>query len=166
MSSAIDTVAATKIVTFHYTLKNKSGEVLDSSSGSDPLVYLHGYSQIVPGLEEALTGKSVGEKLQVVVAAANGYGDRREDLVITMPKKNGTLPDGVGVGDMLELRSADGVRVPARIVELLEQSIIVDANHPLAGVDLFFDVEITAIRNATQQELDHGHAHGAHGVDH
>lgn len=153
------------VVSIHYTLKNKGGEVVDTSSGSEPLMYLHGHSQIVPGLENALTGKVKGDKLSVVVAPKDGYGDRREDLVITMPKGNGKLPDGVGIGDMLELQSQDGFRVPARILEIKEDVIIVDANHPLAGEDLYFDIELTDVRVATQQELDHGHAHDG-GIDH
>jgi FKBP-type peptidyl-prolyl cis-trans isomerase SlyD len=166
MSDAVLMVGQNMVVSFHYTLKNKAGEVVDTSSGQEPLMYLHGHSQIVPGLENALTGKVSGNKLSVVVEPADGYGERRDDLVLTMPSSSGKLPDGVGVGDMLELRSPEGMRVPAKILEIKEDSIVVDANHPLAGEALYFDVELTSVREATKQELEHGHTHGAHGHDH
>lgn len=166
MNNDILMVGTDMVVSFHYTLKNKAGEVVDTSSGQEPLAYLHGHSQIVPGLENELVGKTVGAKLSVVVAPADGYGERREDLVMSMPRNRGKLPEGVGVGDMLELHSQDGYRVPARIVEIQEENIVVDANHPLAGEELHFDVELTSVRPATKQELEHGHAHGDHGADH
>jgi FKBP-type peptidyl-prolyl cis-trans isomerase SlyD len=166
MNNAKEQIAADKVVTFHYTLKNKAGDVLDSSSGGDPLTYLHGHSQIVLGLEKALLGKISGDKVSAHVEAKEGYGEHFKELVMTLPKNQGKLPDGIGIGDMLELRSPDGERIPARILEITEKDIIVDANHPLAGEDLFFDVEVTGIRVATEQELTHGHAHGEQGADH
>ena len=99
-------VSKDTVVSFHYTLKNGDGEVLDSSQGGDPLSYLHGYEQIVLGLEKALVGKTVGATLNVVVAPEEGYGSRREDLVITVPREQWTLPDTVGIDEIVELQSA------------------------------------------------------------
>ena len=91
-------VAKDTVVTFHYTLTDKDGQVLDSSQGQEPLVYLHGYSQIVRGLESALLGKSAGAAFKVTVDPAEGYGERREEMVITLPRTQGNLPDDIEVG--------------------------------------------------------------------
>lgn len=164
----MDTILVGKdtVVTFHYTLKNKSGEVLDSSEGSNPLVYLHGYSQIVPGLEDALVGKTTGASLQVTVDPADGYGERREEMVITLPRKQGNLPEDIEVDYIVELVSPDGDELPARVVKLTETEITLDANHPLAGETLFFDIQLTDVRVATAEEVSHGHVHGPGGHQH
>jgi FKBP-type peptidyl-prolyl cis-trans isomerase SlyD len=164
----MDTILVGKdtVVTFHYTLKNKSGEVLDSSEGSNPLVYLHGYSQIVPGLEDALVGKTTGASLQVTVDPADGYGERREEMVITLPRKQSNLPEDIEVDYIVELVSPDGDELPARVVKLTETEITLDANHPLAGETLFFDIQLTDVRVATAEEVSHGHVHGPGGHQH
>ena len=164
----MDTILVGKdtVVTFHYTLKNKSGEVLDSSEGSNPLVYLHGYSQIVPGLEDALVGKTTGASLQVTVDPADGYGERREEMVITLPRKQSNLPEDIEVDYIVELVSPDGDELPARVVKLTETEITLDANHPLAGETLFFDIHLTDVRVATAEEVSHGHVHGPGGHQH
>lgn len=159
-------VSKDTVVSFHYTLKNGDGEVLDSSQGGDPLSYLHGYEQIVLGLEKALVGKTVGATLNVVVAPEEGYGPRREDLVITVPREQWTLPDTVGIDEIVELQSDEGQSLPARIVDMQPDCIMLDANHPLAGVVLHFDVELTEVRPATDDELSHGHVHGPGGHEH
>lgn len=159
-------VAKDTVVTFHYTLTDKGGQVLDSSQGSDPLVYLHGYSQIVPGLENALVGKAAGAAFKVEVSPNEGYGDRNEQMVITLPRTQGNLPDDIAVGFVVELVSPEGDEIPARVVKLNETDITLDANHPLAGETLYFDIELTSVRGATKEELEHGHAHGPGGHQH
>jgi FKBP-type peptidyl-prolyl cis-trans isomerase SlyD len=164
----MDTILVGKdtVVTFHYTLKNKDGEVLDTSEGSNPLVYLHGYSQIVPGLEDALVGKTSGVSLQVTVNPAEGYGERRDEMVITLPRTQGNLPEDIEVDFIVELVSPEGDELPARVVKLTETEITLDANHPLAGETLFFDIQLTDVRVATAEELSHGHVHGPGGHQH
>jgi FKBP-type peptidyl-prolyl cis-trans isomerase SlyD len=154
------------VVTFHYTLKNESGEVLDSSAGAEPLSYLHGYKNIVPGLENALVGQAIGAKFNVTVEPSEGYGEREDEMIIQIPKAEWTLPDHVEAGEVIELQSPEGHVVPAMIVEIGSEFVVVDANHPLAGEKLFFEVELTEIRDATKEELDHGHVHGEGGHHH
>jgi FKBP-type peptidyl-prolyl cis-trans isomerase SlyD len=154
------------VVTFHYTLRNESGDILDSSSGAEPLSYLHGYKNIVPGLENALLGKSVGAQFKVTVAPAEGYGEREDEMVIQVPKAEWDLPEHVGAGEIVELQSPEGHIVPAVIVEIGAEFVVLDANHPLAGEQLFFEIELKEIRAATKEELDHGHVHGAGGHQH
>lgn len=148
------------VVTFHYTLKDDAGEILDSSVGANPLSYLHGKGAIVPGLEQALTGRAAGGTIDVEVPAAEGYGERREDLVFSLPRQTSPLPEGVGVGSLVELGASDGRRMPAQIVEVRDDVIVLDANHPLAGQDLHFAIEITEVRVATDAEMQCGHVHG------
>lgn len=156
-------VAKDTVVTLHYTLTDKGGEVLDSSQGADPLVYLHGYSQIVPGLENALVGKAAGSSFKVTVDPAEGYGERNDQMVITLPRSQGNLPPDIEVGFVVELVSPEGEEIPARVVNLTDDEITLDANHPLAGETLFFDIELTGVRSATKEELEHGHVHGPGG---
>lgn len=163
---SLNLVAKNMVVSFHYTLKDSEGQVLDSSSGAEPLSYLHGHGQIVPGLEGALLGKAPGAQFNVTVQAAEGYGERREELVISVPKSEWTLPAEVGAGELVELQSPEGEVIPARIVEINEQVVVLDANHPLAGENLHFEIELTAVRAATAEELAHGHAHGPGGHHH
>jgi FKBP-type peptidyl-prolyl cis-trans isomerase SlyD len=163
---SLNLVAKNMVVSFHYTLKDKEGQVLESSSGSEPLAYLHGFGQIVSGLESALLGKAPGAQFTVLVEAKDGYGVREDQLVISVGKSEWTLPDTVGVGEIIELQSPEGHVIPARIVEMNDQSVVLDANHPLAGEDLHFDVELISVRAATAEELAHGHAHGVGGHQH
>ena len=159
-------VAKDTVVSFHYTLSDKGGQVLDSSQGGQPLVYLHGYSQIVPGLENALLGKAVGSAFKVAVEPSEGYGERNEQMVITLPRSQGNLPADIEVGFVVELVSPEGDEIPARVVKLTEADITLDANHPLAGETLYFDIELTDVRAATKEEIEHGHVHGPGGHHH
>jgi FKBP-type peptidyl-prolyl cis-trans isomerase SlyD len=150
-----------KVVTLDYTLTDDEGEVLDTSKGDEPLVYLHGTGSIVPGLETALEGKSAGDALQVKVAPAQGYGDRDEELVASIPRDR--FPsDEVVVGMQFEAEGEDETRV-VTVVAVDEQKVTIDANHPLAGVTLSFDVKVLDVRDATLEELTHGHVHGPGG---
>lgn len=164
--SGLELVAKDMVVSFHYTLKNEKGDVLDSSSDGEPMAYLHGYHQIVPGLEAALLGKAAGAKFQVTVAPADGYGEREEEMVLSVPKKDWTLPDTVKAGEVIELQSPDGEVVPAIIVNISDEVVVLDANHPLAGESLYFDIQLMNVRAATKEELAHGHAHGPGGHHH
>ncbi len=154
------------VVTFHYTLRNQAGQVLDSSSGSDPLTYLHGHRNIVPGLENALIGKSVGSRFNVTVSPAEGYGERVKEMVIRVPKSEWDLPSEVGAGQVVEVLTNEGVTVPALVVEMTSEFVTLDGNHPLAGEELFFEIELTGVRAATSEELEHGHVHGPGGHHH
>jgi FKBP-type peptidyl-prolyl cis-trans isomerase SlyD len=157
-------IANRKVVTLDYTLTDEAGEVLDSSKGQEPLVYLHGAGNIIPGLEAALEGKEEGAALQVKIAPDDGYGERDEELVKEIPRDR--FPPGeVEVGMTFHAEGPQGSRI-VTVVEVSPESVTVDANHPLAGVTLAFDVKVLAVRDATLEELKHGHVHGADGHDH
>jgi FKBP-type peptidyl-prolyl cis-trans isomerase SlyD len=152
------------VVTFHYTLRNKDGQLLDSSSGGQPIAFLEGGGQIIDGLEEALRGAAAGAKLKVEVAAARAYGVRDASLVKTV--KRGMLPvDELKLGDMFQ--TGQDRHAPVVTVTAIDgDDVTLDANHPLAGVDLVFDTEIVEVREATAEEVAHGHAHGPGGHHH
>jgi FKBP-type peptidyl-prolyl cis-trans isomerase SlyD len=149
-----------RVVSFHYTLRDPNGRVLDTSAGGDPITYLEGAGQIIDGLDEQLRLAPQGEKARVVVPAAKAYGERDPGQVQRV--KRGLLPvEGeLKIGDQFQTgheRSAPVVTVQA----IEGDDVVLDANHPLAGVDLTFDVEIVAVRQPTSTELEHGHAHGS-----
>jgi FKBP-type peptidyl-prolyl cis-trans isomerase SlyD len=154
-----ESIAAGKVVTLAYSLRDEEGDVLDSSEDDGPLVYLHGQDNIVPGLEKALTGKTVGEKLRVVVPPEEGYGEWDEEGVQVLAR--GTFPPEVEleVGLQLVMEDEDGDPMPFWIAEIAGDDVTIDFNHPLAGAQLDFDVEVLAIRDATEAELSHGHPH-------
>ncbi len=163
--------AATKIgkdqvVSIHYSLFDDSKEVLDSSKGAEPLDYLHGHGQIVSGLETALLGKTVGEKFSVTVPAKDGYGEYQDALKLQVDKSQ--FPKGADIkeGITFELAGEDNHSMLARVIKVESDLVTLDANHPLAGKTLYFDIEVIAIRNATKEELSHGHAHGPGGHHH
>lgn len=159
------TIAKDQVVTFHYTLKDQQGQVIDQSVGGDPLAYLHGHGNIIPGLESQLLDKKVGDRLQVHVTPENGYGVHDPEKRFLIPRN--ALPKvELQPGMMLELEAEDGETLRATIVALDAKHVEVDANHSLAGVDLFFDVEIVAIRPASAEEIAHGHVHGEGGHHH
>jgi FKBP-type peptidyl-prolyl cis-trans isomerase SlyD len=154
-----------QVVTFHYTLRDKDGNVLDQSVGGDPLAYLHGHHNIIPGLEVHLTQKKVGEKLQVHVTPENGYGTYDPDKCFLIERAQLPKVD-LQPGMALELHADDGETLLASVVAVDDKSVEVDANHPMAGKDLFFEVEIMDIRAASQEEITHGHVHGPGGHHH
>jgi FKBP-type peptidyl-prolyl cis-trans isomerase SlyD len=158
-------IANQSVVLMHYTLTNDKGEVLDSSAGADPLAYLHGSGNIIPGLENALTGKQAGDKLKVTVAPQDGYGVRDDKLVQQVPRRAFQGVANIQAGMSF---TADGPNGPTRVTvtKVLGDMVTVDANHALAGETLNFDVEITEVRAATEEELAHGHVHGAGGHHH
>ena len=139
------------VVTIHYMLTDEKGVVLDSSAGEEPLSFVHGAGTMIPGLEKALLGKSAGDALKVSVAPADGYGLRDEDLVQKVPRKNFPVEE-VEVGMHFQTRSPGGPRI-VTVLAADDESITVDANHPLAGATLNFDVQVLEVRAATAEDL-------------
>lgn len=154
-----------KVVSFHYTLKDSAGKVLESSNGDEPLSYLEGVGQIIPGLESALQGLKKGDKKNVNVKAAEAYGEVDQDMVVQVPRAQIPKKDVV-VGDRFHADSGGGHTQVVVVTGVTDTHITVDGNHPLAGQDLNFEVEITDVRDATADEMAHGHAHGPGGHHH
>jgi FKBP-type peptidyl-prolyl cis-trans isomerase SlyD len=154
-----------KVVFFHYTLTNDKGEQLESSRERDPMAYLHGYRNIIPGLEKAMAGKDVGDTFEVTIEPAEAYGERNPAAAQRISAKHFPDPKKLSPGQMVQLQTKQGP-IQAVIVKVGRFNVDVDANHPLAGQTLTFDVKITKVRDATQEEIDHGHAHGPGGVHH
>lgn len=157
-------IAADTVVTIHYTLKDDSGAVLDSSAGGEPLAYLQGHGNLVPGLERALEGKEGGAKVAVTLAPAEAYGSRDAALVRRVPKRS--LGAGeIRKGMQFQARSDDGMRV-FTVTAVTGDMVTLDGNHPLADQTLHFDVEVVSVRAASEEELEHGHVHGPGGHHH
>ncbi|MDX8395424.1 MAG: peptidylprolyl isomerase [Mariprofundaceae bacterium] len=154
------TIAHQKVVTIDYTLKNDKGETLDSSEGQEPLVYLHGADNIVVGLERELEGKAVGDAVNTVVSAEDGYGVRNDELIGVVPREMFESDAPIEVGMSFQAETDQGIQV-VNIVALSDTEVTVDGNHPLAGEALHFDVKVLNIRAATDEELEHGHVHSA-----
>lgn len=152
-----------KVVSMNYTLTDPSGKILDASEGT-PLEYLQGHQNIIPGLERELEGMKQGDKKQVIVQPTDGYGERNNDLQFSLPlaQFGGQVPQP---GMMVQIQTDEGVMM-ASIVGVQGEQVLLDANHPLAGQTLHFDVEITGVRSATTEELSHGHPHGPNGHHH
>ena len=152
------TIAKDKAVSIHYTLTLDGGQVIDSSEGKDPLVYLHGHNNIIPGLEKELIGKGIGEKLNVTVSPEEGYGVHHPGLIQQVPREAFQGVDDLEVGMMFQAPGEGGQIQLIRITGIEGDTITVDGNHELAGKTLNFAVEITAIRDASADELSQGHA--------
>ena len=158
-------IAADKVVTIHYTLKNAEGQVLDSSEGGDPLAYIHGNGNIIPGLEEALEGKVAGDKLQVEVQPEKAYGVHDPELIQNVPKRAFQGVGQVQAGMRFTAQTEHGPRQVV-VTRVVGDMVTVDGNHPLAGQTLNFAVEIAEVRDPTEEELSHGHVHGPGGHHH
>lgn len=158
-------VADQHVVRIHYTLTDDTGDVLDSSSGGEPLTYLHGSGNIIPGLERELSGKRAGDTLQVRVDPADGYGEHREELVQAVPMSAFQGIENIEPGMRFEASGPEGSQV-VMVTEVSDDAVTVDANHALAGEVLNFDVEIVDVRTAEPEEIEHGHAHGDGGHEH
>jgi FKBP-type peptidyl-prolyl cis-trans isomerase SlyD len=152
-------VEKNKVVTIHYTLTNDEGAVLDSSEGKTPLKYLHGNKNLIEGLENALLGKKVGDKLHVVIEPADAYGEKRADLIQEVPKEAFQGVEDIQVGMQFNAQAPDGSAYVVTVTNVAEDKVTIDANHDLAGVRLTFDVEVIDVRNATDEEIEHGHVH-------
>ncbi len=153
------------VVLIDYTLKDNDGEIIDSSEGAGPLAYLQGAGNIIPGLEEALLGKEAGDKVQASIEPKDAYGERVEEMKQDVPKELFGGIDKIEVGMQFQSET-DAGPVMVTVVEMGEDMITVDGNHPLAGVHLNFDVTIREVREATKEELEHGHVHGEGGHQH
>tara|TARA_R110001592_G_scaffold337300_1_gene623552 strand:+ start:157561 stop:158031 length:471 start_codon:yes stop_codon:yes gene_type:complete len=147
------------VVSMHYKLTNANGEVLDSSDGGEPLIYLHGAGNIIPGLERALVGKSDGDSLQVSVAPAEGYGEPDPALVQVVDRAAFQGVESVDVGMAFEARGPDGQAQRIVVTSIDGDQVTVDGNHPLAGEQLNFDVQVVGVRAASTEEIEHGHVH-------
>lgn len=147
------------VVSIHYTLKDQEGTVIDSSSGAEPLTYLHGAGNIIPGLENALVGKKQGDSFHVVVEPVQGYGEYRTELVQVVPRAAFEGVDSLEVGMAFNAQASDGSQRRVVIREVEGDDVTVDGNHELAGVDLHFSVDVVDVRTATDEEKAHGHAH-------
>lgn len=157
-------IAARAVASFHYTLTNARGEVLDSSRGGQPLHYLHGAGNLIPGMENALAGKSPGDKFMAVVPPEQGYGIAQPNLVQVVPM---SAFGGAKVEAGMRFQ-ADSERGPmlVRITKVEGDQVTVDGNHELAGETLHFDIEVVTVRDATLEEITHGHVHGPGGHHH
>jgi len=158
-------VTENAVVVIDYTLTDNEGEVIDSSEGAGPLAYLHGMGNIITGLEEALLGKEAGDEVKASIEPANGYGERQEDMKQEVPKELFGGIDNIEVGMQFQSETDDGP-VMVTVVTIGEEMITVDGNHPLAGVHLNFDVKVREVREASEEELEHGHVHGEGGHHH
>ncbi|MCB9682330.1 MAG: peptidylprolyl isomerase [Alphaproteobacteria bacterium] len=153
------------VVLFHYVLKDDGGQVLDASD-ADPMIYLHGYGNIVPGLERQLLGKSVGDELHAVVPPEEAYGVRREGATESVHRSAFPSDMQLEVGMPLRAEGSDGQSMVLWIDKIEGARVHVTSNHPLAGATLHFDVKVVGIRESTPEEVAHGHAHGPHGHGH
>lgn len=158
-------IAQDSVVSFHYTLKDEAGSTIDRSDG-EPLAYLHGHGQIVPGLERELTGRTAGEKLHVRVFPSEGYGEHSNALIQQVPREAFSRIPDLRVGMALQSRTQSGGHATVYVREIGPESVTVDANHPLAGKILVFDIEIAEVRAASEEELSHQHVHGPGGHHH
>jgi len=152
-----------RVVTFHYTLTDKGGQTIDSSAGHEPMTYMEGAQQIIPGLERQMTTLKAKEKAKIQVPASEAYGARDERVVLNVPLDR--LPKTVQIGQQFQV-SQDRNSPPFMVTSVTATHAVLDGNHPLAGVDLTFDVEIVEVREATAEEMQHGHAHGPGGHGH
>ena len=151
-------IAKHKVAAIRYTLRNAAGEVLDSSEGGEPLYYLHGENNLIPGMEEGLEGRQAGDKLNLAIPPEKGYGVYDPEQVHQVPAAAfGGSPVEVG----MQFQADDGMVV--RVKEVGPTSVTIDANHELAGETLHFDIEVIEVRNATDEEVSHGHAHNPGG---
>jgi FKBP-type peptidyl-prolyl cis-trans isomerase SlyD len=167
MTDEAKTIADDTVVTFHYKLRDSEGSFTESSEGASPVVYLHGRSNIVPGLETEMAGKKSGDKFTATVTPAQGYGERNPEAVQRVPVKHLATRGPYTVGQMVAVNTNQGMR-QARVEKVGHFNVDLDLNHPLAGKTLLFDIEVVEVRDATEEELAHGHAHGpeGHGHDH
>ncbi len=157
-------IGPNSVVSIHYELSNDAGEILDASAEGEPLVYLHGAQNIIPGLEKELAGKKIGDTLKVKVQPEEGYGIQQPELIQQVPRNAFPDPDSLAVG-MRFSADSEGGHISVVVTELTDALATVDGNHPLAGVVLNFDVSVADIRAATSEEISHGHVH-QHGHHH
>jgi FKBP-type peptidyl-prolyl cis-trans isomerase SlyD len=159
------TISQDQVVSIHYTLRDDAGTVIDRSADGEPLEYLHGHGNLIPGLERELTGRKAGDKLQVKVTPAEGYGEYDNALVERVPRRALKGLSNIRVGMRLQAQTEQGPRA-VTVTHIAGDMVTLDGNHPLAGKGLNFDVEVAGVRAATEEELAHGHVHGPGGHHH
>ena len=158
-------IAADRVVLIHYTLKNDAGNVIDSSAGGEPLAYIQGHGNLVAGLEKALDGKQDGSNVAVSVTPEEGYGKHDPNLIQRVPKRTLQGSGDVKKGMQFQARTDDGMRL-FTVTAVIGDMVTLDGNHPLSDKTLHFDVQVVGVREATAEELEHGHVHGAGGHHH
>lgn len=158
-------IESNSVVTLHYTLKDNNGNVIDQSEDGS-FLYLHGAMNIIPGLENALTGKSAGDEFSVKIPPEEGYGVKQADRVQEVPKEMFDNSDEIQVGVQFHAQSPDGNAVVVTVTEVKDDVVVIDGNHALAGMDLNFSVKVVDVREASEEEVSHGHVHGPHGHAH
>lgn len=154
-----------KVVTFHYTLKDANGEEMESSREAEPMTYLHGGSNIIIGLEKAMQGRKTGDAFEVTIGPEEAYGVRQDVNIQRIPLKKLKGVGKIMPGQILNLQTKEGP-VQVTVVKVGRFNVDVDANHPLAGETLTFDIEVTGVRDASAEEIEHGHVHGPGGHEH
>jgi FKBP-type peptidyl-prolyl cis-trans isomerase SlyD len=154
-----------RVVRFHYTLCDEESTPVESSRGGEPVAVLYGHGNVIPGVEEALAGRAPGDRFEVTVPPEKGYGPRREGRTERVPRKRVRGPKRLQPGDAVVIRTVHGPREVV-VLKVGRTVVDVDLNHPLAGHTLVFEVEVVEVREATREELDHGHVHGPGGHHH
>jgi len=158
-------ITRNSVAAFHYTLTDDQGQVIDSSAGRDPLAYLHGSGQIVPGLEKQMEGRSAGDKFSAEVAPEEGYGVHHPELMQEVPREAFQGVEDIRPGMQFQGRGPQG-EINVTVTRVENEKIFIDGNHPLAGKTLHFAIEVADVREASAEELQHGHVHGAGGHHH
>ena len=158
-------IASNKVAIITYTLKDSEGTLIDQADKNQPFAFIQGVGNIIPGLENALEGKGVGDKINVSIEPAQAYGERDDNLMQTLSKEMFEGVDEISPGMQFHAQTNQGMSV-VTVTEVENDQITVDGNHPLAGLTLNFDVDVIDIRDATEEELEHGHAHGPGGHHH
>ncbi len=157
-------VAANKVVKMHYSVLDNNKNTIDNSFDGEPLVFIVGTGFLIPGLENALLGKEAGDTFSVTVEPEQGYGERHDDLMQAVPK---SMFEGMEIEVGMQFRATtDAGDQSVMIIEIQDEDVIVDGNHPLSGITLHFDVEVLEVRDATEEPLAHGHVHGEGGCGH
>ena len=159
-------IAKDSVVSFHYTLTDADGNTVETSRDSEPTVYLHGANNILPAMEKAFEGKLAGDNFNITLAPADAYGERQADALQRVPAKYLSHEGKLKPGQVVRLHLKDGGMQPVTVVKVGKFSVDVDANHPLAGMTLNFAIEVVDVRDASDEEKQHGHAHGPGGHHH
>ncbi len=155
-----------RVISFHYTLTNKEGEVIDTSRDADAFSFIEGSGQIIPGLEKPMGLLNAGDKRKIEVAAKDAYGELDDQLIVEVPRSKLPNADELQVDDQFQASGPNDEQILFRVLEINGDQVKLDGNHPLAGEDLIFDVEVVSMREATPDEMAHGHVHGPGGHHH
>lgn len=158
-------IAQNTVAAFHYTLTDDEGQVIDSSNGREPLTYMHGKGQIVPGLEKQMEGRQAGDKFNADVVPAEGYGEHQAELMQEVPREAFQGVEDIQPGMQFQGQGPQGV-INVTVTRVEDGKVHIDGNHPLAGKTLHFAIEVADVREAGKEELEHGHVHGAGGHQH